>query len=119
MLYSVLIYDNDSDLSQEEHDARLKQHLDFQASLREQDKLNAVVRLSPTQTAVTMKNKGELITDGPFAETKEQLIGFYVIQANSIEEATEAAKKLPGESGSLEIRPILFYEGPGNDGSNL
>jgi hypothetical protein len=78
-----------------------------------QGKLGPVVRLLPTTTATTLRKDREpgIVIDGPFAETKEQLLGFYVINANSLDEVLDIAKKLgranPG--GAYEIRPIGLY----------
>jgi len=69
--------------------------------------------LQPTATATTVRVRdGErLLTDGPFAETKEQLGGFYLIDVGTIDEAIEWAAKIPGaQRGSVEVRPVIDYE---------
>jgi hypothetical protein len=69
--------------------------------------------LQPTRTATTVRVRdGErLVTDGPFAETTEQLGGFYVLDCKDLDEAIEWAAKIPGaKDGSVEVRPILDYE---------
>ena len=69
--------------------------------------------LQPTSTATTVRVRdGErLITDGPFAETKEQLGGFYLLDCKDLDEAIEFAAKIPGaKSGSIEVRPVMNYE---------
>ena len=69
--------------------------------------------LQPTATATTMRVRdGErLLTDGPFAETKEQLGGFYLIDVDTLDEALDWAAKIPGASwGSIEVRPVVDYE---------
>ena len=116
MLYSVLIYDSEvmlEKMTDEEHESRLGQHLEFQDSLRESHRLGAVVRLKKSASAVTLQSGSNagLILDGPFAETKEQLIGFYLVEGESLEAVAEVARKLPLQSGSIEIRPIDFFEG--------
>jgi hypothetical protein len=66
--------------------------------------------LQPTQTAVTvrLRNGKAITTDGPFAETREQLGGYYLIEAKNLDEAIKAAAKIPTAAfGSIEIRPIL------------
>jgi hypothetical protein len=71
-------------------------------------------QLQPTTAATTVRERdGErLITDGPFAETKEQLGGYYLIEAESLDEAIEWAGKLPSvKYGSIEVRPIVVREG--------
>ena len=72
--------------------------------------------LQPTSTATTVRVRdGErMLTDGPFAETKEQLGGFYLLECNSLDEAIELAAKIPGaQYGSVEVRPVMNYEGAG------
>jgi hypothetical protein len=69
--------------------------------------------LAPTSTATTVRvqNGQALITDGPFAETKEQLAGYYILDCENLDEAIEWAAKIPttcrGDSGCIEIRPFL------------
>jgi len=73
--------------------------------------------LYPTQTATTVRvREGDReVTDGPFAETKEQLGGFYVLDVKDLDEAIEWAAKIPGSQfGSVEIRPVLVYDEAGN-----
>jgi hypothetical protein len=73
--------------------------------------------LHPTQTATTVRvREGDReVTDGPFAETKEQLGGFYVLDVKDLDEAIEWAAKIPGSQfGSVEIRPVMVYDEAGN-----
>ncbi|GAJ90590.1 YciI family protein [Agrobacterium sp. SHOUNA12C] len=117
MLYTILCY-NDEDTvfawSKEEEQATMERLLAVQAPLSEAGKLGPVARLMPTTAAATLrKGKNEpLVIDGPFAETKEQLLGFYVIDFESLDEAIEFSKKLavanPG-GGSYEIRPLYVF----------
>ena len=112
MLYSILIYENeqtDAEMGDEEHAIRLDQHRAFQDSLKSEGKLDTVVRLMPTDTARTIK-KGEAGLDGPFADTKEQFVGFYVFEADSLDAAVEKSKMLP-QHGALEVRPVRYFEG--------
>jgi hypothetical protein len=72
--------------------------------------------LQPTSAATTVRVRdGErMLTDGPFAETKEQLGGFYLLECNSLDEAIELAAKIPGaQFGSVEVRPVMNYDGAG------
>ncbi|HMJ94319.1 MAG TPA: YciI family protein [Thermoleophilaceae bacterium] len=74
--------------------------------------------LQPTSTATTVRvREGErMLTDGPFAETKEQLGGFYLLECNGLDEAIELAAKIPGaQFGSVEVRPVMNYEGAGSE----
>jgi hypothetical protein len=67
--------------------------------------------LQPTSTATTIREKGDeqVITDGPFAETKEQLGGYYIIQADNLDEALKWAEKIPHPGGCIEVRPIIEF----------
>jgi len=83
------------------------------AKLTKQGRLGPVARLLPTTAAATLRKDSDppLVIDGPFAETKEQLLGFYIVDGESLEDAIEAARELaranPG--GAYEIRPIGLY----------
>ena len=115
MLYSVLIYDSEAEveaLDPEENEARLVKHRALQEEARESGRLGPVARLMPTTAAVTLRagpGGKPLVLDGPFAETKEQLVGFYLLEQESLEAAIEAAGRLPLESGAIEVRPISWY----------
>ena len=91
-----------------------------QEKLAQQGRLGPVARLMPTTAATTLRKDREpgLVIDGPFAETKEQLLGFYVIDCASLEEALDVARDLgkanPG--GAYEIRPLRLYR-PGSAGA--
>ena len=77
------------------------------------DRILAGEGLQPVATATTVRVRdGErLLTDGPFAETKEQLGGFYLLECENLDEAIEWAAKIPGaQSGSVEVRPVMDYE---------
>ena len=119
MLYAVLIYDLEAEvgnLAQAELDELINRHGKVQQQLAAQDRLGPVVRLMPTTSAKTLKQKPEsMIVDGPFAETKEQLLGFYVVDCPDQEEAMQAAKLIGGacSARTLEVRPIqLYYPAP-------
>jgi hypothetical protein len=82
----------------------------FSAALRKKGTLLAAERLKPTSTATTIRPDGERvsITDGPFAETKEQLGGFLLIDARDLDEAISVASKFPAARfGCVELRPIM------------
>ena len=81
----------------------------FTAAIRETGQFEAGEALQPTSTATTVRveNGRTITTDGPFAETKEQLGGFYLVDCRDIDEAIELAARIPGAThGSIEIRPI-------------
>lgn len=118
-LYAVLIYDVEAEIdafSKERMDELIARHEVVQARLAEQDKLGPVVRLMPTNSARTLRQGADtVVLDGPFAETKEQLLGFYVIDCPSDEEAVEAARLIGGacNARTLEVRPVqLYYPAP-------
>jgi hypothetical protein len=70
---------------------------------------------TPTATTVRVREGDRDVTDGPFAETKEQLGGFYVLDVKDLDEAIEWAAKIPGSQfGSVEIRPVMVFDEAGN-----
>jgi hypothetical protein len=71
---------------------------------------------SATATTVRFQDGEQLVTDGPFAETKEQLGGFYLLECKDLDEALEWAKKIPFTNGSVEVRPVMDYEAVGYEG---
>ena len=116
MLYSILIYvpeDLVDAMSNEEMDAHIAKHLRVHDQLGEQGRLGPVVRLMPTTTAVQLRTSNTPhVIDGPFTETKEQLLGFYIVDCKSLEEAIEVARSLPSVRTIFEIRPVkLFFPG--------
>jgi hypothetical protein len=120
MLYAVLIYDSEDvvgALPREEMDALIANHERVQERLGAEGKLGPVVRLMPTTAATTLRQGGEsVILDGPFAETREQLLGFYIVDCATLDEAHEAARLIGGacDARALEVRPVhLFYPGIG------
>ena len=120
MLYAILCYDSEATVGSwtKEQDASVIAKLDVvQAKLAKEGRLGPVARLMPTTTATTLrKGKEAIVLDGPFAETKEQLLGFFVVECSSLEEAVTTAKELGGASssnGSYEIRPIRGFR-PGS-----
>jgi hypothetical protein len=119
MQYALLCYHSEDVVcswSKEEDDALMAKLSVVQEELARRGKLGPVVRLLPTHTATTLRKDHEpaLVLDGPFAETKEQLLGFYVLECADLVEALDIARALgkvnPG--GAYEIRPIqLFHPG--------
>ena len=115
MLYSILIYDSEAVVAswtKQEDDELVANHVAVQQGLAAEGKLGPVVRLMPTTAAVTLKPGAEpLVMDGPYAETKEALLGFYVLECATLEEVIEAARLLPNKSGAavFEIRPICWF----------
>jgi hypothetical protein len=123
MLYAILCYHDEAAvgaLSKEEDDVLMAELAVVRRKLAAEGKLGPVARLMPTTAATTLREGREpLVIDGPFAETKEQLLGFYVLDCATLEEAIEAARLLmaprvaAGLVGALEIRPISVFQ-PGN-----
>src|SRR6478752_10612402 len=111
MLYAILCYNFEDVVGAwaPAEDARVMARLGkVEAGLAAADRLGAVARLLPTTAAVTLrKGREQVVIDGPFAETKEQLLGFYVVDCASLDEAIATARDLGrDETGALEIRPL-------------
>jgi hypothetical protein len=113
MKYAVLCYNYESVVgawSKEKDDAVMASHGAVIQKFADRGKLGPVARLMPTTTATTVRaGRERVVIDGPFAETKEQLLGFYIFDCDSLEEVIEAAKDLLEETGALEIRPVKVY----------
>ena len=118
MLYAILCYEDEKAVaawSKEEDDACMARLDVVHQAMGAQGKLGPVVRLHNTSQATTLrKNNGApLIVDGPFAETKEQFLGFYVADCANLDEAitfaSDLAKANPG-SGAYEIRPMSIFK---------
>jgi len=116
MRYIFLIYSRETDpasISAEEDQAIRTQHRGVQDEAGRKGVLHAAQPLQRTNTATTvrMQDGKPLIVDGPFAETKEQLAGYYLIDCRDLDDAIEWAKKIPsgcrGAQGCIEIRPLL------------
>ena len=120
MQYMLLIYGDESswgNRSEEERGQMMQAYGDYTQELRDSGAMIAGDALEPTQTATTVRvqNDETLTTDGPFAETKEQLGGYYLIEASSLDEALEWAAKIPGaRDGSVEVRPVMVFEDGGS-----
>ena len=69
------------------------------------------LEMPDTATTVKVRNGDRLVTDGPFAETKEQLGGFYLLECKDLDEAIEWAAKIPGaQNGTIEVRPVMSFD---------
>ncbi len=109
MRYVLLIYGSEA-LTQEEQAAIMRAHPAFVRKVQQRGLLIGGEALQPTGTATTVRVRDgkTMITDGPFAETKEQLVGFYILNCKNLDEAIEMAVKIPDAvSGSIEIRPVI------------
>ena len=128
MRYAILCYHSESALaalSESEDAAMMAEIHSAQQKIADQGKLGPVARLMPTGSAVTLRRSSlaaprarneaadHVVLDGPFAETKEQLLGFWIVECETLEDAIETARPLM-HGGTLEIRPLLEYFPPGS-----
>ena len=115
MLYAILAYHEEGVVESwtaEEDAALMTELLEVNDRLVREKRLGPAARLGPTERAVTLRGKGAgMVIDGPFAETKEQLLGFYVMDCPTPEAAVQAARDLRAANPTAvyEIRPILLY----------
>ena len=117
MLYAILCYDSEDVVgawTQDEDAAVMAKLGVVQDKLVAQGRLGPVARLLPTTAATTVrKGREAMVIDGPFAETKEQLLGFYVVDCADLDAALETARELAAASssaGAFEIRPIGYFK---------
>ena len=117
MRYMLLIYGDETagaDMSPEEQEARMGEWFQYTEDLRSSGAMQAGDALQPTATATTVSRGGDgntLVTDGPFAETREQLGGYYLLDVKDLDEAIEWAGKCPGaQTGKIELRPIMEFD---------
>ncbi|HYX77668.1 MAG TPA: YciI family protein [Gaiellaceae bacterium] len=95
--------------SEEEQQALLERFTAFQTEMEARGSLVTLQRLQPTSAATTVRKRGGelVIADGPFAETKEQIAGFYVVECEDLDEAIDLASQNPAaEFGTVEVRPV-------------
>ena len=117
MLYAILCYDSEDVVgswSKEEDAAVMAKLAVVEDKLTREGRLGPVARLLPTTAATTIRKGAEpLVVDGPFAETKEQLLGFFIVDCASLDEAIETAKELgkaSSSAGSFEVRPLAVFK---------
>ncbi len=115
MKYLCLIYDDEKHvgtMSKSEADAFSAEYFAFTDAIKKSGQHVAGEALQPVSTATTVRVRGGKVrtTDGPFAETKEQLGGFYMIDARDLNEAIQVASRIPSaRTGSIEVRPIMVF----------
>ena len=115
MKYLCLIYENEKDwetLPPADGEAIMSEYFALNEEIRRTGQYVAAEALQPTQTATTVKVRNGKVstTDGPFAETKEQLGGFYLIEAKDLNEAIQVAAKIPSaRHGAVEVRPVVDF----------
>jgi hypothetical protein len=109
----LLIYNDEqawAGLSDADRDAIVGEYMAFTGSIRESGNFVSGAPLHPTSTATSVRLRDEqaLVTDGPFAETKEQLGGYYLVEAADADEAIAIASRIPGARyGTIEVRPVV------------
>lgn len=115
MRYLCLIYDDEKrrdGMSKAEMETMMSEYGVFTEGIRKSGQYVNGEPLQPVQTATTVRVRSGKVstTDGPFAETKEQLGGFYVIEATDLNEAIQVASRIPSARyGSIEVRPIMVF----------
>ena len=115
MQYLLLIYENEAEAAARGEAGRVEmvsEYRTFTQSIIQGGQFRAGDALKPTSTATTVsvRNGKTLTTDGPFAETREQLGGYYLIEAKNLDEAIALAARVPSAKfGSIEFRPVMVY----------
>ena len=118
MKYLCLIYDEESAIGKmpkAEADAFMGEYFGFTEGIKKSGHYIGGNPLQPTRTATTVRVRNGKVstTDGPFAETKEQLGGYYLIEARDLNEAIQVASRIPGARlGSIEVRPVMEVGAP-------
>ena len=118
MQYMLLIYDAEKvwdTMPEAERNKLFGEYMTFTSDIKKSGHFVAGDALQPIRTATTVRvREGKTAsTDGPFAETREQLGGYYLIEAKDLDEATKIAARIPSARlGSIEIRPVMRYEAP-------
>ena len=118
MQYLLLIYGNEEHfgkLTEAEQNGVLREYGDFTKSIAQSGHYRGGNELAAIATATTVRvrDKKRLVTDGPFAETKEQLGGYYLIEAKDLDDALAVAARIPSARwGSIEVRPIVPHDMP-------
>ncbi len=117
MQYAILCYDFEEVVgswTREEDDAVMAKLMVVQEKLAKEGKLGPVARLMPTKRAKTLRRAAPShVTDGPFAETKEVLLGFFIVNCETLDEAIDAARELAcahASNGAYEVRPLAYFE---------
>jgi hypothetical protein len=114
MLYAILCYNDEATVfswTKQEDDAVMARLDVVHKKWEKSGKLKPSLRLLPTSAATTLRKKDNEVLDGPYAETKEQLLGFYIIDVDNLEEGLQFARELTAANpgGAYELRPIMLY----------
>ena len=117
MRYMLLIYTDEAkraEMTEAEAEANMGEWFAYTEALRGASAMTAGDALQPTATATSVRddgNGGPLVTDGPFAETREQLGGFYLLDVENLDQAIEWAHKCPAAKvGTVELRPVVEFD---------
>lgn len=116
MKYALLIHLPEGVFEQlhaSEKHALAEKHRELQHDARQAKQFGGAVRLAPTQTATSVRTRGheQIVTDGVYAETKEHLVGFYLLDCESLDQAIAYARRIPvGSLGTIEIRPVAWLD---------
>jgi len=116
MQYMILIYDDEKvwgSMKDASRDEMMASYFAYSKEMKEAGVMRAGDALQPTATATTVRlRQGKtLVTDGPFAETKEQLGGYYLLNARDLNEAIQLAARIPAARlGSVEVRPVIEFK---------
>jgi hypothetical protein len=117
MKYMLLIYLDEKALSEEERQKCYGESIELTYQLHAKGKFLGANPLHPTATATTVRVREgrRLVTDGPFAETREQLGGYFLVDADDLDEALSIAEKIPMvQAGTVEVRPVIELAGMPN-----
>ena len=118
MKYTMLIYLDETALSDAQREQCYRESAQYAQQLHSGGRYLAAVPLHPTSTAtsIRMREDKRMVTDGPFAETREQLGGFFLVEAQDLDEAIDIASRIPaGRWGTVEIRPVVEVSGLPSD----
>jgi len=114
MQYMMLIYMDENAMSETERADCYEKSAAYARQLHTKGQFVSAAPLHPTSTATSLRTRDgkRLVTDGPFAETREQLGGYFVVEAENLDQAIEIAGQIPaGRLGTVEIRPIMEIQG--------
>lgn len=114
MKYTMLIYLDETALSETEREHCYRESAQYAQELHSDGRYLSAVPLHPTSTAtsILVREDKRMVTDGPFAETREQLGGFFLVEARDLDEAIDIASRIPaGRWGTVEIRPVVEIAG--------
>jgi len=113
MLYALLIYDNEQRWKNGYDPTEMDKYRKFSQEFASAIKGGNALQPTATASTVRVRDGKPVTTDGPFAETKEQLAGFYLVDAKDAAEAQTIAAKIPGaQTGSIEVRPVIVFNQP-------